>query len=194
MLIMEKTKKITIIKTAQELFARFGFVKTTVDEIARAARMGKATLYYYFKGKEDLFREVIESECRILNEKIKEAVKKEETPRKKLRAFFLTRMEYLNELANIDSALKDDYLKHYAFIEKTREKTINDETEVVKNILRDGIDQNIFLIQDIDLTAFAIISALKGLEYPWSFKAPLPDVEKNVDKLTEILFNGIVKR
>jgi hypothetical protein len=103
-------------------------------------------------------------------------------------------MEYLNELANIDSALKDDYLKHYAFIEKTREKAINDETEVVKNILRDGIDQNIFLIQDIDLTAFAIISALKGLEYPWSFKAPLPDVEKNVDKLTEILFNGIVKR
>ena len=191
---MKKDKKITIIKAAQELFARFGFVKTTVDEIARAARMGKATLYHYFRSKEDVFKEVIEKESRILNEKVKEAIDKEETPQKKLRAFVLTRMMYLNELANIYSALKDEFLNHYAFIEKTREKDFYHEIKTVKNILNEGIEKNIFAIQDVELTSFAIISALKGLEYPWSIKVSLPDIEKNVDILLEILFQGILKR
>jgi len=191
---LKKSKKITIIKAAQELFARFGFAKTTVDEIARAARMGKATLYHYFRSKEDVFKEVIKKETGILNEKVKEAIDKEETPQKKLRAYVLTRMMYLNELANIYSALKDEFLNHYAFIEKAREKDFYQEIKSVKNILNEGIEQNIFEIQDVKLTSFAIISALKGLEYPWSIKISLSDIEKNVDKLSEILFLGILKR
>ena len=191
---MKKSKKITIIKVAQELFARFGFVKTTVDEIARAARMGKATLYHYFRGKEDLFKEVIEKESRILYEKIKEAIDKEITPQKKLRAFVLTRMRYLNELANIYSVLKDEFLNHYAFIEKAREKDFHQEIKIIKNILKEGIEKNIFVIQDVELTSFAIISALRGLEYPWSIKISLPEIEKNFDRLLEILFYGILKK
>jgi len=191
---MKKNKKIVIIKAAQELFARFGFIKTTVDEIARAARMGKATLYHYFRSKEDVFKEVIEKESRILNEKVKEAIDKEETSQKKLRAFVLTRMMYLKELANIYSALKDEFLNHYAFIEKAREKDFYQEIKSIKIILNEGIEKNIFVIQDAELTSFAIISALKGLEYPWSIKVSLPDIETNVDKLLEILFRGILKR
>jgi AcrR family transcriptional regulator len=191
---MKKNKKTIIIKAAQELFAQFGFVKTTVDEIARAARMGKATLYHYFRSKEDVFKEVIEKESKILNEKVKEAIDNEETSQKKLRAFVLTRMMYLNELANIYSALRDEFLNHYAFIEKTREKDFYQEIKSVKNILNEGIEKNIFVIKDAELTSFAIISALKGLEYPWSIKVSLPDIEKNIDKLLEILFHGILKR
>ncbi len=191
---MKKNKKITIIQAAQKLFAQFGFDKTTVDEIARGARIGKATLYHYFRSKEDVFKEVIEKESRILNVKVKEAIDKEETPKKKLRAFVLARMMYLNELANIYNALRDEFLNHYAFIEKTREKDFHQEIKSVKNILNEGIEKNIFVIKDVELTSFAIISALKGLEYPWSIKISLPDIEENVDKLLEILFQGIVKR
>ena len=163
---MNKDKKITIIKAAQELFARFGFVKTTVDEIASAARMGKATLYHYFRSKEDVFKEVIEKESRILNEMVKEAIDKEETPQKKLKAYVLTRMIYLNELANIYSALKDEFLDNYAFIEKTRKKDFYQEIESVKNVLNEGIEKNFFVIQDVELTSFAIISALKDWSIP----------------------------
>ncbi|MBC8461550.1 MAG: helix-turn-helix transcriptional regulator [Deltaproteobacteria bacterium] len=50
---MEKKEEL-IIKTAQELFARFGFNKTTVDEIAQKAHIGKSTIYHYFESKEEL--------------------------------------------------------------------------------------------------------------------------------------------
>ena len=187
-------KKEIIIQTAQKLFSRFGFLKTTVDEIAKAARMGKASIYHYFKSKEDIFREVIEKENQILHTRIREAIEEQETLRGKIKAFILTKMECLSELANIYDVLKNEYLEHYAFIEKAREANFREEIETVKSILQDGMNEGVLEIDDIELTSFAIISALKGLEYPWTIKTPSDKIEKNIDKLLDILFNGIVKR
>lgn len=188
------SKKGIVVDIAQGLFSRFGFLKTTIEEIAKAAHMGKASLYHYFRNKEDIFREVIKKESEMLSSKIKEAISKEENPQGKIKAFVVTRMKYLNELGNIYAALKDEYLVHYAFVEKARENNFREEVETVRGILKEGIKKNIFIIRDVDLTSFAIISALKGLEYPWSIKAPIPELEKNIDKLLEILFNGIAKK
>ena len=187
-------KKENIIESARKLFSRFGFLKTTVDEIAKAARMGKASLYHYFKSKEDIFREVVEKESQILSGKTREAIERENTPQDKIKAFIVTRMECLSELANIYDALKNEYLEHYAFIEKAREANFREEIETIKAILQDGVNDGVFEIYDIELTSFAIITALKGLEYPWTIEIPSHEIEKNIDKLLDILFNGIVKR
>lgn len=190
----ERSREEYIIKVAQKLFARFGFFKATVNEIAKAAHMGKSSLYHYFRSKEDIFKKVIERENTILNRKIEEALEKARTPQEKLKAFVVTRMKYLNELANIYSALQDDYLEHYSFIEKTRRKNLQEEVDTVEAILREGVRKGVFFIKDLKFTSFAIVSALKGLEYPWFTKMEGYKLERNLDKLIEVLFNGIVKR
>ncbi len=50
---MEADKiKETIKKSAKDLFRRFGYKKTSVNEIARKAKVAKATIYKYFESKE----------------------------------------------------------------------------------------------------------------------------------------------
>lgn len=44
-----------ILKAARKLYGKRGFNGTTMEEIARAARLGTATAYYYFKSKEELY-------------------------------------------------------------------------------------------------------------------------------------------
>ncbi|MGC8866567.1 MAG: TetR/AcrR family transcriptional regulator, partial [Bacteroidales bacterium] len=39
-----------IIKTSRKLFARYGYRKTTIDDIASALGKAKGSVYYYFKG------------------------------------------------------------------------------------------------------------------------------------------------
>ena len=39
----------SILKIAQEIFSKYGYRKTTLDDIANAVRKGKSSLYYYFK-------------------------------------------------------------------------------------------------------------------------------------------------
>lgn len=55
---MEKVepKSISILDAALPVFARYGFHKTTMVDIARAARISRASLYLVFNSKEELFR------------------------------------------------------------------------------------------------------------------------------------------
>ena len=187
-------KKERILTTAQNIFARFGIKKTTMDEIAKMARMGKATLYYYFKSKEDIFAEVIYKESNTLKHKLTEAINNVETPKEKISAYVLTRMKYLKELVNYYSALTDDYLDHYSFVEKERQNFTRYEMDTLKHILLIGNDQGIFQMKDVDVTARMLTIALKGLEYPLVFKNKAVDIETEVNLMLDILFRGIEKR
>ena len=190
---MTNTRDI-IVNVSQKLFGRFGLNKTTVDEIAKLAHIGKGTIYHHFKSKEQIFAEIIAKEFGFLQRKIDEEVRIAETPQEKLRAFVLTRMRYLREVANYYSALKDDYLKHYSFIEQTRKEGFKAELNAVRAILDEGIKSRVFDINDPGLTAYAIIIALKGLEYPWTIEASISDIDRDANTLVNLLFKGIERR
>lgn len=49
-----------ILGTAEQIFARSGFVGTRVDEIAKAASINKRMIYYHFGNKEGLYQAVLE--------------------------------------------------------------------------------------------------------------------------------------
>ncbi len=183
-----------ILNVARTIFARFGFKKATMNEIAQAAHKGKSSIYNYFRSKEEIFQAVVEKESRLLGEELTKAVEKEETPQKKFRTYIISRMQILNRLANFYSALKDEYFEHYRFIEKIRGKYIKDEINMIKKILNEGVNKGIFLVKDLNITAFAIITAIKGLEYPWAIENDSSETEKSIDYLLDILFNGIVKK
>ena len=53
-----------VLDGAREVFLRDGFEGASVDDIARAAGVSKATLYSYFPDKRLLFLEVAKAECR----------------------------------------------------------------------------------------------------------------------------------
>ena len=183
-----------IITVASDIFARFGFRKTTMDEIASALHKGKSSIYHYFEGKEDIFRSVVEKEIQILKTEIIDAINKEVTPQEKLRVYFITRMHFLNRLANYYSVLTDEYFEHYSFVEKLRKKHDQDEINMIKDILQEGIESDIFTIKDLEITAITIYTALKGLEYTWATEKDISKTEMNIENLLEILFYGINKR
>src|SRR5205814_903339 len=61
---MEQAKKDCILVEAARAFSRFGFKKTSVDEIAKAAGVAKGTIYLAVESKEDLFYQALHREVR----------------------------------------------------------------------------------------------------------------------------------
>jgi len=49
-----------LLDAAFQVFARHGYRATRLEQVAEAAGVTKGTIYYYFKGKDDLFRQAIE--------------------------------------------------------------------------------------------------------------------------------------
>ncbi|MCK4542649.1 MAG: TetR/AcrR family transcriptional regulator [Spirochaetales bacterium] len=182
-----------IIRAAKDIFARFGFKKTTMEDIANAVHKGKSSLYYYFKSKEDVFKAVIEKESSILNSEIVKAVSQEETPQEKLRAYAVTRMRILNNLAVIYNSLKGDLYQYTCLNTSLRKKYLNDELKMVEKILKNGVDMGILMIKDIEMTSSAIITALKGLEYSLIIGPDTSKTENEIENLLNILFYGMVK-
>jgi len=63
---MEADKiKESIKRAAQELFRKFGYHKTSVNEIAKKAKIAKATIYKYFDSKEAVLHSLLMDYIRV---------------------------------------------------------------------------------------------------------------------------------
>ena len=64
------------IRAAEEMFKRVGFRAVTMEMVAREANVAKATLYSYFKNKDELFIAVSARMARILRGGVEQALAK----------------------------------------------------------------------------------------------------------------------
>ncbi|MBJ6360602.1 TetR/AcrR family transcriptional regulator [Paenibacillus sp. GCM10012307] len=48
-----------VLKAASQSFSLYGYKATTMDQIAKIARVGKGTIYTFFESKEELFQEIM---------------------------------------------------------------------------------------------------------------------------------------
>lgn len=189
----ENEQKEVILSAAKKRFSRFGLEKTTMEDIAKAAGKGKSSLYYYFKSKEEVYAEVIRKEISGLKATIRKAIKEEDDPYNKFTTFVGTRLNYLNEKADQYTTIKEEYLKHYQFIQNLTADYSHWEMSTIKEIVEYGRDRGLFLVSDSETISRAIFFALKGLEYPWTTNLTRIELEKSVYVLVDILLKGISK-
>ncbi|MGB8490794.1 MAG: TetR/AcrR family transcriptional regulator, partial [Bacteroidales bacterium] len=159
----EEFRKKIIIKAGQ-IFSHYGFKKTTMDEIARALRMGKSSIYYYFRSKEEIFEAVVLNEADILRNELTRAIKSVESPVDKMKNYVFVRMRAFEKLSNYYNAIFDKNLDHFEFIERIREKYDLEELAILRLILYHGTRRKVFSVANSEYTAIAIQTTLKGLE------------------------------
>ena len=134
---MSKERQEEIVRAAAKRFGRHGLGKTTLDEIARDVRIGKPTIYHYFKSKDDLYFNSIIWETSQYIDDIKAIFNNQETPvGARLLEYFAfkenvyQRYRLIYEL--MLSLFKNDTLEREKEI---LQKFLNNEEEVVGLIL-----------------------------------------------------------
>ncbi|GBD94451.1 fatty acid metabolism regulator protein [bacterium BMS3Abin05] len=68
-----------ILDAALQVFSEKGFNQATMDDVAQIAELGKGTLYYYFKSKDEIFLHLLESNTRQFFDQIYQTVESETT-------------------------------------------------------------------------------------------------------------------
>lgn len=192
---MQRGVKGIVVEAGRHVFAKYGFRKTTMDEIAKATHLAKSSIYHYFRSKEDIFQAILEQEIQTALAEVQQAVAAASTPQDKLRAYFRQRLQTMQQATNFYSAVLDEYIEHFAFIEKLRKSFDVREMEIVRAILEEGVRSGEFTIASMDAALTALQAALRGIEFYFMI------VEKKLDRIAEILepvmnllFNGIVTR
>ena len=195
MVVIKKEVRIHIVGIARRIFTRYGFRKTTMEEIANASQMGKSSIYYYFKSKEEIFRAVVELEATILKERLSRIISKNNSPTERLKAYILFRLHHVRTLENFYAALNEETLSYMGFILEIRRNFEAEEQELVSKILEDGMEQGVFQLSSSEIGAIAISTMMKGLELPLLLdEAHKTDRGELMEDLIRVLFNGILKR
>lgn len=195
MVVIKTEVRTHIVGVACKIFTRFGFRKTTMEEIASASRMGKSSIYYYFKSKEEIFEAVVESEAKMLQERLNRITIKKDSPTDRLKAYIMFRLHYVRTLENFYAALNEEALSHLKFILEIRRNFEMEEQQLVSMILEDGMAEGVFYLTSSTIGAIAISTMMKGLELPLFLNEEhKSDREELLDDLIRVLLYGILKR
>ena len=124
-----------IIVTAGQIFSRYGFRKTTMEEISKALKMGKSSIYYYFPSKEEIFKAIVLNEANILRNELTKAIKSVPSPIEKMRNYVFVRMKTFEKLSNYYNAIFDKNLDHFDFVETIRANYDREELAILRLIL-----------------------------------------------------------
>lgn len=182
-----------IIEQAIPLFARYGYRKTSVDDLARAAEVSKATLYQYFESKEKLFAQAVHHEKERLIAIILNEIAAAKNPKAKLRAYFTG---YLKAIANSQAhqhATHEALLEILPLARNEIDSSIHQGEIALVEILQQGIETKDFVIPDLDMTLGAIKAFLKGLDCVLVDPSQFSLFEKTLPHLIDILIRGLEK-
>lgn len=169
-----------ILSGALDVFKDKGLEGATMDEIANSSGFGKATLYYYFKSKEDVFSAVLVEGWENIWESLEPIIAENSSPRKtfvnvliKIAESAKNRPGLFEFLFNVPKAIK---------IENQPWKEYQHRLySVIQGLLEDGIENGEFPKVDSQLMFKALGGLFMGLVFMGDREDPVTD--KDVEKL-----------
>ena len=179
----ETDVRIQIIESATKFFSKYGFHKTTMDEIARHIHKAKGVLYYYFKSKEELFNEVLKQELGNLKKSLLKIVNSDDNPIAILSNYMLTRFNLLNSAVNYHETLKADFFEKYHFVKDVRDDFEAFEQQQLTTIIKKGNQEGYLMVQNIGSTVDVAMMIIKGVEIPLFLQDKYKEYEKTLQEL-----------
>lgn len=171
MLTKEEIIREEVITAAQQLFQRYGFAKTTMEDIAKAMGRGKSTLYYYYKSKDDIFKDVIIHETNEVLTAVLEVCEQSGTAQEKLFRYISTLLNKIRTTVSLYEVMKKEFMEegsacmHQPSLNEALLGFDEKQKSLLKSILLLGVQNNEFserIGNDLDLVAEVIYVSLGG--------------------------------
>lgn len=191
--LMSNTKKM-LIEVARQLFAKNGKKEVTMNDIAEASKKGRRTLYTYFNNKEEIYKAVIDKELDTILERLLVVSKQDAEPDIKLTNHILTHLDAVKDVVNRNGSLRADFFHDIYEVERKRRKIDVKEIALIRAIIAEGVEKNIFKRMDLNLSSIIIFYAIKGLEVPYIRQNISSEFEKSKNSIVEFVFQGIKRK
>ena len=158
-------KRSQILGAAKDIFNRFGYSKTSVDDISQAVGMKKSSLYYYFKNKEDIFMCSCKDEWEEQFKIFAEEANKQSNPADKIVTYIIQSLAYYEKVVIQHKipvkVLIETRNMYREFMDHINEGRIG----FYKKCIQEGIDSGIFKPCDTRKVAESIFTIKFSIQY-----------------------------
>jgi AcrR family transcriptional regulator len=190
--------KDAILDAMERLLARYGYKKTTIDDLAREVGIGKGTVYLHFPSKEEVALCSIDRVVARVRDRLR-AIAGSGGPaagrlREMLRARVLMRFDsvadYSQSLDEMFASLRPAYMaRRLGYFEA--------EAELFAGVVSEGRRVGVFAARDVKATAATLLLATNSLLPSGLSTRELgarADVEDRVNRMADLLLHGLLRR
>jgi len=149
-----------LLQIATRLFKEKGYPNTSMQDLADALGVQKASLYYYIESKEELLRRLLEHAFTLVGAQIDEIYATNVPPLEKLRRALENHAVTIMDNLNLVSVYMDEYrnlpprrLKQVLAVRKHYEQTL-------MQILQEGIASGDFRPVNVEMTVYGLLGML----------------------------------
>jgi AcrR family transcriptional regulator len=147
-----------ILVAAGQLLARYGFSKTTMDDVGRAVGLNKASLYYYFPNKEALVAAVIGREARLYLTELQASADQTAGCSERITCYIHERFRIFQKVFNLHKLSLQDFRQTIPSLRKEYAQCMADELAFLRAILDECVAKGELVPCDTERVARSILA------------------------------------
>lgn len=192
-------KKNEILKVAASVFARYGFSKTTLEDISNSLGMKKNSLYYYFPSKEAIFGEVLKETLADLVLELNKVCENTGSAEEKLKKFFTITENFKKSKGSFYNLTTNAFLDIRSAIKDLYDQYTKEIFAVLTKIISDGINNKEFKKCNPHQVALSLknfiesteLSAFQQSKAKYISEVDFGESEKTKTILLDLIFEGL---
>jgi AcrR family transcriptional regulator len=181
-----------ILEAAAQVFRQKGFHGASMQDIAQAVSLQKASLYHHVSSKQEILLALLDRALELLLERISAISIQEIAADKKLRQMVQAYLQILTENTDLSAVL---LFEHRSLERKQHARHVpnRDRFEALwRNVLEEGVAAKLFKCEDSALSTRAILGVLN-----WTLTWYRPNGSLGIDEIADhysnLLLNGLLK-
>jgi AcrR family transcriptional regulator len=189
--VSEERKK-QILEAAISVFAKLGFHKARMDDIVEASGLSKGALYWYFKSKEDLIKNIMDSIFASSMKEFQYFPDVQDSAREQIANMLIHSMHEAKQMLEIRPIVYEifAYALRDRIIQKTIREYFNTYTEQLTPIIQEGINKGEFRDIDPFSAALALGAIFEGTILLWMIAPDTVDINLHFRDGLNLLLDG----
>lgn len=183
----------TILDAAARIFSEKGYHATSMNDIANAVNLQKASIYYHVASKQEILLLILDEALDLVISRVSEVISNNSPIEEKLRSAVQIYLTTLTEQPNLASVL---LLEHKSLKPEFHDRHVprRDKFEQLwRDLLQKGTEDEVFKIADVHLTTRALLGLMNWVVTWYRADGALTATEI-ADQYTDLILEGIFNR
>ncbi|RME22021.1 MAG: TetR/AcrR family transcriptional regulator [Deltaproteobacteria bacterium] len=187
-------KRERILRAAWALIRHYGYQKTTMDDIAREAGVGKGTVYNYFGSKQEIMLALTDLTNRRILEEVERIASGSEPPLERLRRCVLHRLLTLFDLVQKYPHSQDVIASLLPAIVERLKTYVERHGAILGRIVGQGCAGGAFACEDPEATGRLLAELFEFMTPPYYRFKSKQELEAFANRTLDLVLAGLKKR
>ncbi len=187
-------KREAILHAAWALIRHYGYSKTTIDDIARKAGVGKGTVYLYFKSKTDIMLGLTDLTNERITAELERIASSTAPPEKRLRACVVYRLMTLYDLVDKYPHSEDVIASMMPEIVERLDRYVRRHGELLGQIVSEGCSAGVLAADDPEATGHLLADLFEFMTPPYYRFNSRESLERFAGEVVDLMLVGLKRK